>query len=58
MWTRIGNPLEEFPEWVQPIGAHDAYSKGANGYLSMRTVPFYLAASAGEVTRVAMIPTT
>ena len=24
MWTRIGNPLEEFPEWVQPIGAHDA----------------------------------
>ncbi len=28
MWTRIGNPLEEFPEWVQPIGAHDAYSKG------------------------------
>ena len=29
MWTRIGNPLEEFPEWVQPIGTHDAYSKGA-----------------------------
>ena len=29
MWTPIGNPLEEFPEWVQPIGAHDAYSKGA-----------------------------
>lgn len=29
MWTRIGNPLEEFPEWVQPLGAHDAYSKGA-----------------------------
>ena len=28
MWTRIGNPLEEFPEWVQPIGAHDAYSMG------------------------------
>ena len=25
----IGNPLEEFPEWVQPIGAHDAYSKDA-----------------------------
>lgn len=24
-----GNPLEEFPEWVQPLGAHDAYSKGA-----------------------------
>ncbi len=29
MWTPIGNLLEEFPEWVQPIGAHDAYSKGA-----------------------------
>ena len=29
MWTRIGNPLEEFPEWIQPLGAHDAYSKGA-----------------------------
>lgn len=29
MWTRIGNPLEEFPEWVQPVGAHDAYDKGA-----------------------------
>lgn len=28
MWTRIGNPLEEFPEWVQPIGAHDAYVQG------------------------------
>lgn len=29
MWTPIGNPLEEFPEWVQPLGAQDAYSKGA-----------------------------
>lgn len=29
MWTRIGNPLEEFPEWVQPLGAHDAYEQGA-----------------------------
>lgn len=29
MWTPIGNPLEEFPEWVQPIGAHDAYGEGA-----------------------------
>ena len=26
MWTQIGNPLEEFPDWVQPLGAHDAYS--------------------------------
>ena len=29
MWTRIGNPAEEYPEWVQPIGAHDAYPSGA-----------------------------
>lgn len=28
MWTPIGDPAEEFPEWSQPIGAHDAYSKG------------------------------
>ncbi|MEA4923821.1 MAG: alpha-amylase [Syntrophomonadaceae bacterium] len=29
MWTHIGDPGEEFPTWIQPIGAHDAYSKGA-----------------------------
>ena len=29
MWTRIGDPTEEYPEWIQPIGAHDAYSAGA-----------------------------
>lgn len=28
MWTRIGNPAEEYPEWIAPIGAHDAYSIG------------------------------
>jgi len=28
MWTRIGNPLEEYPEWSQPIGVHDAYDAG------------------------------
>jgi hypothetical protein len=28
MWTRIGNPAEEWPEWVQPLGAHDAYGIG------------------------------
>ena len=25
-WTRIGDPGEEWPEWIQPIGAHDAYN--------------------------------
>ena len=28
MWTRISDPTQEYPEWVQPIGAHDAYSAG------------------------------
>lgn len=29
MWTLIGDPTAEYPEWVQPIGAHDAYENGA-----------------------------
>lgn len=29
MWTRIGDPSEEYPEWIAPIGAHDAYNEGA-----------------------------
>lgn len=28
MWTPISDPTQEYPEWVQPIGAHDAYVKG------------------------------
>ena len=28
MWTLVGNPNEEYPEWSQPIGSHDAYSVG------------------------------
>lgn len=28
MWTLISNPAQEFPKWIQPIGAHDAYSIG------------------------------
>lgn len=27
LWVAIS--LEEYPEWVQPTGAHDAYAKGA-----------------------------
>lgn len=27
LWVRVGEP-GEIPEWVQPTGAHDAYSKG------------------------------
>lgn len=28
MWSRIGNPQNEYPAWYQPTGAHDAYSLG------------------------------
>lgn len=27
LWTPIGDPAEEWPEWSQPVGAHDAYAK-------------------------------
>lgn len=28
LWVRVDDPSIEFPEWVQPTGAHDAYNKG------------------------------
>lgn len=28
LWSKIGDPAEEWPEWSQPLGAHDAYSTG------------------------------
>lgn len=28
LWTRIGDPGDEWPEWVQPTGAHDFYTIG------------------------------
>lgn len=28
LWAKIGDPAEEWPEWSQPIGAHDAYGLG------------------------------
>ena len=28
MWHRIGNPEEEYPEWIQPGGAQGAYAAG------------------------------
>lgn len=28
LWSLTADPAEEWPEWVQPIGAHDAYNKG------------------------------
>lgn len=29
LWTRISDPTQEWPEWIQPTGAHDAYAKDA-----------------------------
>lgn len=29
LWVRVDNPAEEWPEWIQPLGAQDAYSLGA-----------------------------
>lgn len=28
LWSEITEPSEEYPEWKQPQGAHDAYNKG------------------------------
>ena len=29
VWARVDDPAEEWPEWVQPLGAEDAYPAGA-----------------------------
>lgn len=28
LWALAGDPAEEWPEWSQPIGSHDAYMQG------------------------------
>ena len=28
LWVRMDDPAIEWPEWIQPTGAHDAYAKG------------------------------
>jgi hypothetical protein len=28
LWACTADPAEEWPDWSQPIGAHDAYSNG------------------------------
>lgn len=28
LWSATSDPAEEWPEWSQPIGAHDAYGAG------------------------------
>lgn len=29
LWKKIADPAEEWPPWAQPVGAADAYDKGA-----------------------------
>lgn len=29
LWARTSDPAIEWPEWIQPTGAHDAYAKDA-----------------------------
>ena len=29
LWVEIADPSIEWPDWVQPTGAHDAYAQGA-----------------------------
>lgn len=29
LWSRASDPGEEWPEWIQPTGGHDAYAQGA-----------------------------
>lgn len=28
LWVLAGDPADEWPEWSQPVGAHDAYNQG------------------------------
>lgn len=28
LWAKVGDPTEEYPDWSQPIGSHDAYMLG------------------------------
>ena len=29
LWVRVDDPTIEWPEWIQPVGAQDAYAAGA-----------------------------
>lgn len=29
LWVQVDDPSIEWPEWVQPVGAQDAYAKGS-----------------------------
>lgn len=43
LWVSVSDPAEEWPEWSQPVGAHDAYEEGAkvshNGKHWISTAP-------------------
>lgn len=29
LWVKVDDPAIEWPDWIQPVGAQDAYAKGA-----------------------------
>lgn len=29
LWVRVDDPSIEWPDWIQPVGAQDAYAKGS-----------------------------
>lgn len=29
LWVKVDDPSIEWPDWIQPVGAQDAYAKGA-----------------------------
>ena len=42
IWARVADPAEEWPEWVQPLGAEDAYPAGAKvSYQGKRWINTY-----------------
>ena len=38
LWKRVADPAEEWPEWSQPIGAHDAYECRGPGFPQRETL--------------------
>ena len=38
LWSEISDPSEEWPEWKQPQGAHDAYKKGDKADLKLNAI--------------------
>ena len=55
LWSKIGDPTEEWPEWSQPVGAHDAITParrcpitGSTGRPTSRRTSGNLASTVGR----------